>query len=54
MEELKYLTTAEVCKILRIGYTTLCKYNKTGKLKPHRVGHRNLYKRSELISCVEA
>ena len=54
MEELKYLTSEEVMKILHINKTTLWKYIKLGKLKRYKVGHRNLFRRSELIACVEA
>lgn len=54
MEELKYLTSEEVMKILNIKQTTLWNYIKAGKLKPYKIGHRNLFKRSELIARVEA
>lgn len=54
MEELKYLTSEDVMKLLHIGQTTLWKYIRDGKLKPYKIGHRNLFKRSDLVARVEA
>lgn len=53
MEELKYLTSEDVCKLLHIGTTTLSKYIKDGKLKPYKIGRRNLFKKSDIQLSVE-
>lgn len=54
MEELEYLTSDDVMKLLHIKQTTLWKYIKDGKLKPYKIGHRNLFSRSDIVCRVEA
>lgn len=48
MKEKATLTTAEVCKILNVGTTTLNRWQKNGYLLPVKIGVKVLYRRCDI------
>ena len=44
----KFLTRQETAKLLHISLTTLDTYSRLGIIKGRKVGHRVLYKKSEI------
>ena len=50
--ESKYLTRDEVCACLHITYTTLWRRENAGHIKARKVGHRNLYLKSDVEKLV--
>lgn len=48
-----YLTTQEVCKLLRISTTTLWKWRKKGRLACHKMGARVRYKSEDVLALLE-
>lgn len=51
-KEKEYLTRKEVKELLKIEYTTLSRWSKSGKLKSYGIGSRVYYKRSEIDNCL--
>lgn len=47
------LTRKEAAHFLALSLPTLRLYTRTGRLKAYRIGRRILYRRSELLSCLE-
>ncbi|MCR9154774.1 MAG: helix-turn-helix domain-containing protein [Bacteroidetes bacterium] len=52
-EPTKYLTRAEVAKMLQIDLSTLHSWVKKGKLKSYGIGHRVYFKRSEIETALQ-
>jgi len=46
--EEKYLTTDEVCDILRVSPNTLWRWGKSGYLVPNKVGRTPMYRQSDI------
>src|SRR5580704_5883955 len=44
----KYISRAEVAKLLRVSLPTLGEYVKLGWLKPYKIGRRVLFKQDEI------
>ena len=49
----KYLTEAEVCKILNVTHTTLWRWNKKGDLKSRKIGRRKMWALSEIENLMK-
>jgi excisionase family DNA binding protein len=49
----EYAKTDDVMKMLGVGKTTIYNYMKSGKLKPRKVGRKNLFKISEVNDLIE-
>lgn len=47
-DEVRFITPAEACNILRISRTTLSRWAKTGYLVPFEVGGKRGYKKSDI------
>jgi excisionase family DNA binding protein len=54
MRNHKYLTTEEVCKLLKISIATLNRLIKRNEIPSYKVGHRRLFDRDELVEWVRA
>lgn len=48
----KLLTRKQAAEVLTISLSTLNTYTKTGIIKGHRIGHRVLYSKKELLLAV--
>ena len=46
--EEKYLTTDEVCDLLRVSSNTLWRWGKSGYLVPNKVGRTPMYRQSDI------
>jgi hypothetical protein len=46
----KILTRDDVCKLMKVTYTTLFNWNKDGILVNHKVGRRVYYKESDVMA----
>lgn len=53
VDDLDVLSREQVCGLLKIRPTSLWKLDKTGDLKPFRIGRRVLYHRVDLIKFVQ-
>lgn len=51
-EEELYLNSKETCRLLNISNTTLHDWIKKKKLSPHRMGHRLLFLKSEIMKRI--
>lgn len=51
-DEGSYLTRQQVAKYLHLSLTTLDTYTKEGLLTSYKIGHRVLYKKSEINSSL--
>ena len=51
-EPTEYLTRAEVKELLKVDFSTIHNWTKSGKLKAYGVGGRIYYKRSEIDSAI--
>lgn len=51
-DEESYLTRQQVAKQLHLSLTTLDTYTKEGLLTSYKIGHRVLYKKSEINSSL--
>ena len=52
-DEDSYLTRQQVAKYLHLSLTTLDTYTKEGLLTNYKIGHRVLYKKSEINSSLQ-
>lgn len=43
----------QACKFLGVSKPTLNKYIRTGQIPVYKLGERNLFKRSQLLSCLD-
>jgi len=48
----EYLTQKELCKLLHISMSTIVNWRKAGKLKPHKIGNRILFKREDILQKI--
>ena len=47
-EEGEWITRDEVCDMLHITFTTLWRMERSGQIKKHKIGRRNLYDKKEV------
>jgi hypothetical protein len=47
-EEPQYLTRNEIASMFRVTLVTLWGWNKKGLLRPHKIGNRVLYEKTEV------
>ncbi len=48
----EWLTTEQVCKLLHISKSSVVNWRRSGKLKPHKIGGRILFKREQVIAKI--
>ena len=48
-----YLTSEEVCKLLRLSSRTLQEYRDSGTIAYHKIGGKILYKQSDIQAMLE-
>ena len=48
-----YLTSEEVCKLLRLSSRTLQEYRDSGTIADHKIGGKILYKQSDIQAMLE-
>jgi excisionase family DNA binding protein len=51
LEEL--LTRKQACKLLSVCLSTLDKHTKNGNIKNYGIGNRILFKRKDLLECIQ-
>lgn len=49
-KKVKMLTTNEVCKLLHVDKSTLWRWAKDGFLVPEKIGRKNLYHETDVLS----
>lgn len=49
----EWLTAKEVQKMLKISAVTLWKYDSKGITKPHKIGSRKRYCKSDIVSIIQ-
>ncbi len=52
-DEDELLNRSEVCELLRISDVTLWQWQKEGRIKCHKIGSRNYYKRSDVMASLQ-
>jgi excisionase family DNA binding protein len=52
-EDEKFISSAEVCKMLNISRGTLHNWSQADKIRKYSIGGRVLYKHSEVVEAVE-
>ena len=48
-----FLSTEELAELLHVSRVTIFRYVRTGKLKPHKLGRRNLYSVAEVMATLK-
>lgn len=49
----EYLSSTEVCKRLRISYSTLWRYESSGMITPIKIGRKKIYPQVQIVQLVE-
>ncbi len=49
----EFLTTEQVCKLLKVSRSTIINWRAAGKLESHKIGNRILFKREEILSKIK-
>lgn len=49
----RFLSTEEICELLHVSRVTIFRYVRAGKLKPHKLGRRNLYSLNEVLATLK-
>ncbi|HRG67296.1 MAG TPA: helix-turn-helix domain-containing protein [Saprospiraceae bacterium] len=49
----EWLTSKEVCDLLKISYTTLHDWSKKGLLKKHKLGNRIRFRHDEILESLQ-
>lgn len=52
-QQTEFLTSTEACSMLKIGRTTLWRWQNKGIIKAYPIGGKSLFKREELLNTVE-
>lgn len=48
----EFLTTEQVCKLLKVSRGTIINWRAAGKLESHKIGQRILFKREEILAKI--
>ncbi|MCZ6703428.1 MAG: helix-turn-helix domain-containing protein [Ignavibacteria bacterium] len=48
----EFLTSHQLCSMLHISMSTIVNWRKTGKLKPHKIGGKILFKREDILTKI--
>ena len=48
----EFLTSKQVCKLLKISLSTINNWRSSGKLKAHKLGNRILFRREEILTKI--
>ncbi len=46
------MTVSEVAKLMRVSHSTVYRWTTEGILQKHKIGRRNLYRKSEVEAAV--
>ncbi len=49
----EFITRGEASKLLKLSVRTIAEHSRQGRLKPHRIGRRVLFRRSEVLATLK-